>query len=538
MKPELSHIEHSIARLEERRALESLYSPAPAWPAKEQSKARIAMRRLGIIRKFAEFDRLYFPPDVYDGQYAPTNHFHATIAAACEKSGRVCTLILGPHDHAKSATVYKKIVHAALTGERHFVGVVSETLDAPEQVIRAVSGFLQTNDRIRHDFPDLEILGDSAGELRLRTRDNARGCVIKSFSEWKSPRGKNVNLFQRFDLIIVEDLENRMSSMEADMVEKRRRKLAEYQSALADDGCLVMTANNFDENCVGNHLLREHEAGTLDASWRVFAFQAWGLNGQATAGPLWPERFPAKNEAALRAMLKPMDEETWAGSYQQQPRKPKGFYFESSRYEEYDSVPSDAVALTWCDPNLAEKSKGDTTAMCALLYSRATGKKYIFRPRCRSFRDSNDLLDAYFDIVSDLYAVRIPVVAMGFDGNVSQESHWLNHLRNYAYRRSMPFPRVEFRRYRVNDIAKNTQADFNAGGYLFPAGFARTDEGKRFVDQLWAFTGRKASRKDDAPDALICITEFLYEKGFSERPPVDTRYFSVRKRRISPLERF
>jgi hypothetical protein len=545
MRTEYGRLDESIGRLEEQLRLRALYSHAPPWSPADAAQPAIEARRAAVREPggFWRFDAWYFPPEAYDGQYAPPNkHFHGAIVEATERTGRECTLILGPHDHAKSAFVYKRIVHALLTGERHFIGLVSETLDTPRSIVAAISGFLKRNERLRHDYPDIELLSDSAEELCVRTRDT-RQSWVKCFSEWRSPRGRNVDFFQRFDMIIVEDLENHMSPLDEEAVQRRRRKLAEYQAALAEDGCLVMTANNFAEECVSNAMLTEYRAGTLDPSWTVHMFVAWkdradGSSNRRT-GPLWPERFPAASEGALRAMLRPMDDDTWEGSFQQRPRKPTGFYFLSRHYAEWHELPSDLVALTWCDPNLALKSQGDTTGMLGLAYSRETGRKYILEPRCLSFSGSNDLLDAYMHIVTRLYELRVPVLGLGFDGNVSQESHWTSHLRNFAHARAIPMPRIEFRKYSVSDIAKNTQMEFNQGAFLFPPGFAQTEEGQRFCAQLWSFTGKKRSgRKDDAPDALICANEFLYDKGYSVRPPTDYKYYSVRRRRFNPNERY
>ncbi len=545
MRTDFGHLESAFEQLAEDVRLRALYSQAPPWSAAESTRQAIDARREAIRAPggFWKFDAWYFPPEAYDGQYArPNRHFHGTIVTATQKTGRECTLILGPHDHAKSAFVYKRIVHAILTGERHFIGLVSETLDTPRSIVAAIGGFLARNERIRHDFPDLEILTASSEELCVRTRDS-RQSWIKCFSEWRSPRGRNVDFFQRFDLIIVEDLENLMSPLDEEAVRRRRGKLGEYQAALAEDGCLIMTANNFAEECVSNRMLTEYRAGTLDPSWRVYCFVAWKEPGDGSSnrrgGPLWPERFAATSEAELRALLHPMDDDTWEGSFQQRPRKPTGFYFLSRHYAEWSTLPADLVALVWCDPNLALKSQGDTTAIHGLAYSHTTTRKYVLHPRCVSFSDSNDLLRAYMAIVAQLYRQRVPVVGLGFDGNVSQESHWTSHLRNFARAEGIPLPRIEFRRYAVSDIAKNTQMEFNAGAFLFPAGFAKTDEGARYTAQLWSFTGRKRpGRKDDAPDALICANEFLYDLGYSQRPAGVGEYYSVRRRRLGPLEQF
>lgn len=545
MTTEYSPLARSIAAREEALALRSLYSAASAWSEKEATRQRIDARRAAACAPngFWAFDRDYFPPEMYDGQYAPANRqFHGAIITATEQQGRRCTLILGPHDHAKSAMVYKKVIHAALTGQRHYIGLVSETLTTPRSILDAVAGFLQRNARIRHDYPDLDIVVDAADELFLRTREN-RGTWIKCFSEFRSPRGTNVELFQRPDLVCVEDFENMMSPLDAEAVERRRRKLAEYQSALAEDGCLVQTANNFAEECVANQMLTEYRDGNLDPSWNVLVFAAWKERGDQVdnkrLGPLWPERYVASSEAELKTLLHPMDDATWDGSYQQRPRKPSGRYFLSAHYAEWNELPEDILALVWCDPNLAVKSKGDTTAMLALAFSRTTGRKYILEPRCRSFADSNDLLDAYMHIVARLYELRIPILGLGFEGVVSQESHWTSHVRNYCALHGIPVPRLEFRHYNVSVVAGNTQIEFGKGAFLFPQGFAKTEEGKVFCQQLWSFTGTKRSgHKDDAPDALISANEFLFDKGYSVRPPSVEDYYSVRKRRLGPINRY
>ena len=258
---EYSRLEESMRRREEQLALDALYAPVKPWTKAESSRAATDARRAAVRSSFAEFDRLYFPAEVHDDYAPPVPEFHGTIAADCFRRSMECTLILGPHNHAKSATVYKALIYCALTGAKHFVGIVSETLETPTEILRAVGTYLQTNDRIKHDYPDLRVPRFNAEELRVTTDDNPRGTVYKCFSEWKSPRGKNVNLFQRFDLIAIEDLENQMSAFDAQAVERRNAKLAEYQAALAGDGCLVWTANNLHPQCLANRKKIEYEQG-------------------------------------------------------------------------------------------------------------------------------------------------------------------------------------------------------------------------------------------------------------------------------------
>ena len=101
------------------------------------------------------------------------------------------------------------------------------------------------------------------------------------------------------------------------------------------------------------------------------------------------------------------------------------------------------------------------------------------------------------------------------DGNVGQESTWTNNIRHWSRRNKRPFPHVEFRRYRVDLLAKNVEGAWKASRILFKEGVTLTPEGKRAIDQIVTFVGKKKGRKDDAPDALISAFELLHELGMA-----------------------
>lgn len=189
----------------------------------------------------------------------------------------------------------------------------------------------------------------------------------------------------------------------------------------------------------------------------------------------------------------------------------QGFIFKREYYAEYDEVPSDARGVIYVDPNLAKRGQGDTTAIVRLLFSPSTAKYYVTGAVCRSFDDSNELLNALLSMKKS------EVKAIGFDGHVTQESQWTNNVRNWCRLNSVPFPAIDYKRFRVDDIAKNTQLAYSDRSILFPRGFRATTEGERFCGQLFAFAGKKANNPDDAPDALICAFEFLHERSLARR---------------------
>jgi len=189
-----------------------------------------------------------------------------------------------------------------------------------------------------------------------------------------------------------------------------------------------------------------------------------------------------------------------------------GYIFKSVYYSEFDYIPSDARGVIYCDPNLAKKGKGDTTGIVKLLYSASTSKFYISDFYCRSFSDSNELLDIILKLRDDNCRL------IGFDGNVSQESSWTQHVRNYCSINKQPFPVIQYKRYRVDEIVKNSQWVWREGSVLFPPNFRTTEDGQRAIAQILGFAGKKHSaEKDDAPDALICGIEFLQESGFKSQ---------------------
>jgi phage terminase large subunit len=190
-------------------------------------------------------------------------------------------------------------------------------------------------------------------------------------------------------------------------------------------------------------------------------------------------------------------------------RLKEGFIFKSDYYSEWNEIPQDARGVIYCDPNLSKKSEGDTTAIVKLLYSASTHKYYIADAVCRSFSDSNELLREVLSMRDD------QAKSIAFDGHVNQESTWSMHIQNYCRQRNLPFPVVEFKRYRVDDLAKNAQWVWTDNAFQFPPHFKAREDGERFASQMFSFAGKKAGNKDDAPDALICALEFITERGMT-----------------------
>ena len=515
----------SIGRFEARSALELQHSAAAPWSERDSTPAAREKRRAAIASDFALFDKLYFPPEVYEGQYGKPNQFHQTIAHAATLVDKRATLILGPNGHAKSATLYKVAIWHALTGGKHLVVFASETLDTPKAIIRAIASYIKENRRIQADFPDLEFVAEGMEYMHVRCKTNPRGTIFRIVSEERSARGMTASLFFRPDWICLEDFENRTSSMGQDAVAERRRKLAEYRNALSQDGCLTMTANNFDERCLANQLKNDAETGLLDAKFEVYTFPAWGnyydTRGRfrvhqtgTVAGPLWSARYPATSEDELKSMMASLDDEDWQGSQQQKPIKPKGMFFKTEHSSLWTVLPPDCMGITWVDGNLAKKGKGDRTCMGAGLFSPTTQLYYGYGIRYKSYSDSNELLDDLRELWISIRGVGATLIGAGMDGNVSQESHWSQHVENYCRLKGVLLPPIDFKRYDVGLMAKTAQLVWSSKQFLLPAAWYSEEERSDFHNDLFAFSGRKlAGRADDGPDWLVCAIQYLHECG-------------------------
>lgn len=491
--------------------------PAPPWRGADASDEARGARIGGCLQDdpsaaFWFFDATYFPPEVYTQGYAAPAPYHRHLVAECFVPG--VYVHLGARDHGKTVTAKKWLAFMLLSGRVSIAGTFSQKLDVSRALLADVRALLEENPRIVSDWrPRFTVA--NADALQMTTEGPA--CprpwrFARAFSEGRSVRGY-ARQFGRPDVILCDDLENRKSPLGADQVTRRGKLLAETRTSMQRGGTLVVLGNDFDPRCLMHRLRTDHEEGRLDPSWRVERHAAWRVptDDAPDGGPLWPDRFPATSLLDLRTMLAPADEDEWQGEYLQQPQPPEGNLFRRDPYRE-GHAPSDVRSVVYVDPNLAIKGKGDTTGMVAIGFSPSTNEYYVTGARCRSYSDSNDLLGDALELRTASKARTI-----GFDGHVTQESTWTQHVRGFVRERQMPYPVIEWCRYRTDDLAKNAATAWSEGRIVFPVGFAKTDEGARFLSQVFAFRGKRAPSEtnDDAPDALICGFELLHERGYA-----------------------
>lgn len=475
--------------------------PAPPFPVSEQSPSAVQERIEQCRNDFWAFDKIYFPPSVYTQGYAPPADFHRELADIATMGG--LHVVLAPRDHGKTVTLKKFEVWLQLYGHVEVSGTMSENLTKAGNILSDLRVLIQDNPRIYHDFRPVFSQANTH-QYQFRTESphlppHVRTCM--AFSGKRSARGSG-KLFSRPDRIFCDDLETRQSPLSDEQADRRIRTLSEAAKSTKLGGTVIVIGNNFDEKTAVNRLLIEQDRGIIQEGYRVHVYRAW--NGE----PLWPQRFPAKTETELRKMLKPYDTAEWLGDYQQEPAKPEGITFRREFYQEWAELPPDTRGVIYCDPNLSKKGRGDTTAIIALGWSVSQLKYFAVRAVCRSFSDPNELLLEVLRIREETGFRQV-----GFDGNVSQESSWTAHVRNFATINKFPLPSIQYKRYKIDDLTKNAQTAWVNGEILFPRGFAESRSGRKFMDQVFSFAGKKAGKLDDAPDALISAIEMISETG-------------------------
>jgi hypothetical protein len=501
---QFSIIESQFSALAEKLRRERETQPAQAWQ-ENQNTDKAKSKRLRDAEDFWKFDRLYFGEEMYSDGYSKPADFHREMTNNIGNRG--VQIILGARKHGKTAIAKKFAVWRVLMGMTTFGGTLSQTRDTSSNILYDIADLLSLP-KIQADFEtDFIELNAHQFTVRVRHSNNLHESRFMAFSEGVSVRGAT-RLFSRPQWILCDDLETRQSPMSRRHAEERIKIIREAYQSMARKGTLAILGNAFDERCALHILRKEYEENLLPREWQAHVYPAWDGNA-----PLWKSRFPAKTEAELRIMLGAADEDEWQADFQMNPIPPDGFIF-ARRELVRTAIPSDARGIIYCDPNLAKKGKGDTTAVVALLYAPETHQYIIADIICRSYSDSNKLLNDILRMKSRLHG-RINSIA--FDGHVSQESVWTNNIRLWCAVHGEPFPRVQYKRYYVDDIAKNASGAWNDGQILIADETVNTAELQKALLQIFAFSGKKADRRDDAPDALICAFEFLHENKIARR---------------------
>lgn len=501
MNTTYSALAESFEILKKQVEYRAMLRPVEPFTPEEMTPEATKLRVQKALTDFWYFDAVYFAPEQYQN-YAESGEYHHAIYDEIMTPG--VTVHAGPRDFGKTVTAKKIHVWLLLTGQTEMLAIVSGTITNAENIMHDLAELILDNDRIMHDFKP-EFLQANAKQFAFRATceyvENKKERRAACFSEERSIRGYG-RKFTRPDRVYVDDLETIVSALGGTHTKNRIAMLEEAYGSLSGNGTMFCVGNNFDARGYINVLLLEKEKGGLGekASWNITIYAA------ITDGvSLWHEKFPATTEAEMMVLVKARNRASFNANWQQKPTPPEGHVFKREHLQFWQQYPKDCRGIIYADQNLALKSAGDTTAIVRFTFSPQTGYFYI-SARCLSFADPNDFLGAVLGMKN------ARVRGIGFDGNVSQESHWRMHIRAWCRENKSPYPTVQFCKYSVDQLATNFQMVFAEGKVFFDPAMQFSEEGATFFDQFFAFISKKKDRTDDAPDASICGYQLLTER--------------------------
>ena len=487
-------------------------SRVPPFKPSEMTPAATKKRMAKVTQDFWLWDRTYFPPEVFP-DYAEPGFYHKEEIGITDLHDAKAHIFMGPRKTAKTSWVKRKVIYDFLHAKRKYIGFGSGTLRAPKLFLIDVYIFLTTNKRIQHDYHlQWGKISEDGLQLISNHSENPEGSYIEPLSEERSTRGGQRNLIDRYDMIVFTDIENETSSLTKDAIRKRIDRINEMRSSLESWGTLLAEGNNFHVDCALNQLKKEFEAGVLSKNFAIHIHKAWDPSRPGMAKSVWYAKYPAASEDEMKEMLQPENDYDWAGNFQQNPKVRGSDIFPPEFYQEWDNLPADIRTATYTDPNLSKKQKGDTTAAGSMGFSPSKQKFYIPPGLiCESFSDPNELLKQVLEHRNKLKLNNIYSRVLAFDGNVNQESHWTQHVRNFSRHQGIPVPSIDYKHYDVDALTKNAEKIYKNREVYFPPGFKETETGERFLAQFHGFAGKKRNKKDDAADWFVSILELLHE---------------------------
>ncbi len=497
---EIIGLEKSFKQYSEKLERQAYSVPTPGF--KDNSEGARKKRVKKAMKDFLYFDKTYFPEEFHTQGWYPPGVLHFKMFEVADKPG---IHWFGTFRNlAKSAYLKKLRIWYLLSGRASIGGILSETLKKSEKFVRGIATILRENESLRKDF-DIRIETLNSEMLIFTCSTNKRYCNYMNYSLDSNPRGDNVHI-DRPDFIDFDDLETNRQVFNDENNHKKLMKIREAYRSCRENATMIGLGNDPHPKCLFNKLKIAREKGEKSDLIHIYAFKAWSEKITELTpylGSVWHHKYPAGSESEMRMLVKADDDVEWAEA-QCDPILKSGKWFPPEFVQFYtkDQLPSDAKGVGFCDPNLSEKGQGDTTAFGSLLFSRSQNKFFFTNLSCKSYDDSNDLLKDYFRVFSS----RVPL--LGMDGNVDQASSWKNNIKNFVRIYGIPYPHVDFCRYKVDDIVTPFSAIYKQGRVYFPKEFSETDEGEIFMNQLYTFTSKKDNKKDDAAD--FCISAYMF----------------------------
>lgn len=269
---------------------------------------------------------------------------------------------------------------AAAFGHKHFVAAFSDSAQQAEQHLQTFRHTLQTNQRIRADFPDLVRPGK--GNRGATLADNramihtATDFVFAARGIDSSSLGMKVGNL-RPDLLILDDVESDESNYSEDQARKRLVTLSDSILQLnifahvVWVGTTTMPGSLVDQ-AVQSVTTDEPAPPWLDEdNWRVHYSAPILTDAAGTETSVWPEKWPIEFLDSIRATR------GYAKNYANRPVSADGDYWQPADIHVVSPPDGFSLSILSIDPAVTTKTTSDYTAIALLGWHRDTRKVYV-----------------------------------------------------------------------------------------------------------------------------------------------------------------
>jgi len=460
----------------------------------------------------ARTDKIYFAetyfPHYCEDKMAP---MHKRMYELADITGKG-VILNGYRGCAKSTHISLiDVVHKIVFKLRRFIGFISASEENAAEYTAPILAELSVNARLIHDFGDL--LGKKREETNFVTKNGIR---VLGLGPKMSPKGRR-NAQYRFDHIIVEDIESRVSPNAPRVIKKVVNFLLKdaYKATNPKHFSFIFIGNYFSKKSV-LHFLREHNDCR---DWVKESFPALKEDAQGNLRSTWESRYPT---AKLLADLDSMPETERVEMLQMPEGEDGDFDRDWFKIVEFDQVPLGLKVATYHDPAVGKTSLSSAVNKCfpALVVvgvheiKDANGKTtdFIYYVLDSSLKKESTpkIVERHFDL-SQKYLSQLD----GVEGFGYQQVLINDYEREEAERKTRL--NIHMDRNKKSKDARITalQSPIKRGKILF----VRHQGVNQLIDQFMEFPQGSI----DGPDAIACCIDMMEWKILKRTKQVKSR---------------
>ncbi len=360
-------------------------------PAFEDTSPKAKKER----KEKAEKDVLYFfktyLPHYFDSEFAD---FHRELVSLLE-TRETPVVVAIPRGHGKTTfCTFGYPIHQVLFKKRHYIILISETLDQAKEFLLPIKLEFEHNERIKQDFGEVRITKWTEDEIIVND------IKIKALGAGQKIRGRKYRQY-RPDLIVVDDIENDESvKNEKRTIKKYRWILEAVYPAMGKNASLFVVGNVISKKSVISRLLQH-------PFWKKIKYSAIKKDGT----PLWPAEYSLERLERIKANIGTF---AFNKEYLNEPEDEESAFRRTwIRYFNFEEI-KDRNLLFYgaCDPSLGSGEIHDYKAFVVIGVDR-TGIIYVVDAWIRK-ASIDSMLDVFYDKYSEWKLIQIALETQAF----------------------------------------------------------------------------------------------------------------------------